>query len=132
MAKGKYDGTLNLPQTEFPMRANLPKREPEILKFWQDIDVYRLVQEKNQGREKYILHDGPPYANGHIHLGHTLNKVLKDMIVKHRSMAGFDSPYVPGWDTHGLPINSRLSSIWASTAIRPTSSNSVISAVIMP
>lgn len=107
MAKGKYDGTLNLPQTEFPMRANLPKREPEILKFWQDIDVYRLVQEKNQGREKYILHDGPPYANGHIHLGHTLNKVLKDMIVKHRSMAGFDSPYVPGWDTHGLPIEQQ-------------------------
>ena len=91
MAKGKYDSTLNLPQTEFPMRANLPKREPEILKFWQDIDVYKLVQEKNQGREKFILHDGPPYANGHIHLGHTLNKVLKDMIVKHRSMAGFDS-----------------------------------------
>jgi len=107
MAKGKYDSTLNLPQTEFPMRANLPKREPEILKFWQDIDVYKLVQEKNQGREKFILHDGPPYANGHIHLGHTLNKVLKDMIVKHRSMAGFDSPYVPGWDTHGLPIEQQ-------------------------
>ena len=107
MAKGKYDGTLNLPQTEFPMRANLPKREPEILKFWQDIDLYRLVQQKNQGRDKFILHDGPPYANGHIHLGHTLNKVLKDMIVKHRSMAGFDSPYVPGWDTHGLPIEQQ-------------------------
>ncbi len=107
MAKGKYDGTINLPQTEFPMRANLPKREPEILKFWQDIDVYQLVQEKNSGREKFILHDGPPYANGDIHLGHTLNKVLKDMIVKHRSMAGFDAPYVPGWDTHGLPIEQQ-------------------------
>ncbi|MEQ8200820.1 MAG: isoleucine--tRNA ligase [Syntrophomonadaceae bacterium] len=107
MAKGKYDGTLNLPQTEFPMRANLPKREPEILKFWQDLDVYRLVQEKNRGREKFILHDGPPYANGDIHLGHTLNKVLKDMIVKHRSMVGFDAPYVPGWDTHGLPIEQQ-------------------------
>ncbi len=107
MAKGKYDGTINLPQTEFPMRANLPKKEPEILKFWQDIDVYRLVQNKNQHREKFILHDGPPYANGDIHLGHTLNKVLKDMIVKHRSMAGFDAPYVPGWDTHGLPIEQQ-------------------------
>lgn len=107
MAKGKYDGTINLPQTEFPMRANLPKREPEILKFWQDIDVYQLVQDKNRGREKFILHDGPPYANGDIHLGHTLNKVLKDMIVKHRSMVGFDAPYVPGWDTHGLPIEQQ-------------------------
>ncbi len=107
MAKGKYDGTLNLPQTDFPMRANLPKREPDILRFWEDIDVYRLVNEKNQGRDKFILHDGPPYANGDIHLGHTLNKVLKDMIVKHRSMAGFDAPYVPGWDTHGLPIEQQ-------------------------
>ncbi len=107
MAKGKYDGTLNLPQTQFPMRANLPNREPEILKYWEDIDIYNLVQDKNKGREKFILHDGPPYANGDIHLGHTLNKVLKDMIVKHRSMAGFDAPYVPGWDTHGLPIEQQ-------------------------
>jgi isoleucyl-tRNA synthetase len=107
MAKGKYDGTLNLPQTDFPMRANLPKREPEILKYWQDIDIYSQIQDKNRGREKFILHDGPPYANGDIHLGHTLNKVLKDMIVKHRSMVGFDAPYVPGWDTHGLPIEQQ-------------------------
>jgi len=102
-----YGKTLNLPRTDFPMRANLPEREPEILKFWAEIDIYRLVQEKNAGRPKFILHDGPPYANGHIHLGHVLNKVLKDMVVKYHSMAGYDAPYVPGWDTHGLPIEQQ-------------------------
>ncbi|GAB6158923.1 isoleucine--tRNA ligase [Desulfotomaculum varum] len=102
-----YSKTLNLPQTEFPMRGNLPQKEPEILKYWQEIDLYSKVQAKNQGKTKYILHDGPPYANGHIHLGHTLNKVLKDMVVKYRSMAGYDAPYVPGWDTHGLPIEQQ-------------------------
>ncbi|HNX92500.1 MAG TPA: isoleucine--tRNA ligase, partial [Syntrophomonas sp.] len=107
MAKGKYDETLNLPSTEFPMRANLPNKEPEILKFWQEKNIYQQVQEKNQGQEKFILHDGPPYANGDIHLGHTLNKILKDIIVKQHSMLGFDSPYVPGWDTHGLPIEQQ-------------------------
>jgi isoleucyl-tRNA synthetase len=107
MAKGKYDATLNLPQTEFPMRANLPKREPEILKFWEKIDIYKKVQEKNAGNEQFILHDGPPYANGDIHLGHTLNKVLKDIIVKQKSMLGYDAPYVPGYDTHGLPIEQQ-------------------------
>ncbi|WP_054695784.1 isoleucine--tRNA ligase [Syntrophomonas palmitatica] len=107
MAKGKYDASINLPQTEFPMRANLPTREPEILKFWDEINIYQQIQNKNKGREKFILHDGPPYANGDIHLGHTLNKVLKDIIVKQRSMAGYDSPYVPGWDTHGLPIEQQ-------------------------
>ncbi len=107
MAKGKYDATLNLPKTEFPMRANLPTKEPEILKFWEDNLIYEEVQKKNAGRDMFILHDGPPYANGDIHLGHTLNKVLKDIIVKHRSMIGFDAPYVPGWDTHGLPIEQQ-------------------------
>jgi isoleucyl-tRNA synthetase len=107
MAKGKYDATLNLPRTDFPMRANLPKKEPEILDFWNKIGVYARVQEKNAGKPTFILHDGPPYANGDIHLGHTLNKVLKDMIIKHRSMAGYDSPYIPGWDTHGLPIEQQ-------------------------
>ena len=107
MAKGKYDDTLNLPQTDFPMRANLPNKEPEILDFWNKIDVYARVQEKNAGKPTFILHDGPPYANGDIHLGHTLNKVLKDMIIKHRSMSGYDSPYIPGWDTHGLPIEQQ-------------------------
>ncbi|MGR6835653.1 isoleucine--tRNA ligase [Syntrophomonas erecta] len=107
MAKGKYDGTLNLPRTDFPMRANLPKREPEILDFWEKINVYEKVQEKTTGKPQFVLHDGPPYANGNIHLGHTLNKVIKDIIIKYKSMAGFDSPYVPGWDTHGLPIEQQ-------------------------
>ncbi|OAT81777.1 isoleucine--tRNA ligase [Desulfotomaculum copahuensis] len=102
-----YGKTLNLPRTDFPMRANLPQREPEMQKFWEEIDVYKLVQQKNAGRPKFILHDGPPYANGHIHLGTALNKVLKDMIVKYHSMAGYDAPYVPGWDTHGLPIEQQ-------------------------
>lgn len=107
MAKGKYDGTLNLPRTDFPMRANLPTKEPEILAFWEKIDLYKKVQENNQGKPRFILHDGPPYANGDIHMGHTLNKVLKDIIVKFKSMSGFDSPYVPGWDTHGLPVEQQ-------------------------
>ena len=102
-----YSKTLNLPKTDFPMRGNLPQREPEIQNFWDEIEIYRLVQEKNAGHDKYILHDGPPYANGHIHLGHTLNKVLKDMVVKYHSMAGRDAPFVPGWDTHGLPIEQQ-------------------------
>lgn len=102
-----YSKTLNLPKTDFPMRGNLPEREPEILKFWEDIDIYRLVQEQQRDCPKYILHDGPPYANGHIHLGHVLNKVLKDIIIKFHSMAGFNAPYVPGWDTHGLPIEQQ-------------------------
>ena len=99
-----YGKTLNLPKTDFPMRANLAEREQEFLRFWEEIDIYRLVQQKNKGRQKFILHDGPPYANGHIHLGHSLNKILKDIVVKYHSMAGYDAPYVPGWDTHGLPI----------------------------
>ncbi|NLJ77217.1 MAG: isoleucine--tRNA ligase [Peptococcaceae bacterium] len=102
-----YGKTLNLPQTKFPMRANLPQREVEFLKFWDEVDIYSQVQEKNSGRPTFILHDGPPYANGHIHMGHVLNKVLKDIVVKYHSMAGFDSPYVPGWDTHGLPIEQQ-------------------------
>jgi isoleucyl-tRNA synthetase len=103
-----YSKTLNLPQTEFPMRGNLPQREPEILKFWEEMDLYNKVQEVNAGKPKYVLHDGPPYANGDIHLGHTLNKVLKDLIVKFKSMDGFDAPYIPGWDTHGLPIEQQV------------------------
>ncbi len=102
-----YSKTLNLPQTEFPMRANLPEREPQTLQYWENIDVYKLIQKKNSGRSKFILHDGPPYANGHLHLGHVLNKVLKDMVVKFKAMDGYDAPYVPGWDTHGLPIEQQ-------------------------
>ncbi len=106
-AKGKYDATLNLPETSFPMRANLPTREPETLKFWEDIDLYHTVREHNAGKPTFVLHDGPPYANGDIHMGHCLNKVLKDIIVKYHSIKGFDSPYIPGWDTHGLPIEQQ-------------------------
>ncbi len=102
-----YGKTLNLPETEFPMRGNLPQREPETLQFWEDKDIYNLVQEHNAGKPKFVLHDGPPYANGNIHTGHVLNKVLKDIIVKYKSMSGYDAPYVPGWDTHGLPIEQR-------------------------
>ncbi|MFZ5802976.1 MAG: isoleucine--tRNA ligase [Candidatus Omnitrophota bacterium] len=100
----KYKKTLNLPATSFPMKANLPQREPEILKQWAAGDLYRALRERSQGRPRYLLHDGPPYANGHIHIGHALNKILKDMIVKYKTMRGFDAPYVPGWDCHGLPI----------------------------
>ena len=102
-----YGKTLNLPATDFPMRGNLPEREPETLKHWQEMDIYNRVQEHTRGLAKFVLHDGPPYANGNIHTGHVLNKVLKDIIVKYKSMSGFDAPYVPGWDTHGLPIEQR-------------------------
>jgi isoleucyl-tRNA synthetase len=99
-----YKETLNLPRTEFPMRANLAQREPEIVRRWADERLYERLLAAAAGRPRFVLHDGPPYANGHIHLGHTLNKVLKDVVVKHRAMAGFEAPYVPGWDCHGLPI----------------------------
>ncbi|MEX2164114.1 MAG: isoleucine--tRNA ligase [Sulfuricaulis sp.] len=99
-----YKHTLNLPQTGFPMKANLATREPEVLKRWQEIDLYKKLREQGRGRPKFVLHDGPPYANGDIHIGHAVNKVLKDIIVKSRILSGFDSPYLPGWDCHGLPI----------------------------
>jgi isoleucyl-tRNA synthetase len=103
-----YAKTLNLPKTDFPMRANLPEREPELMVLWEKMDLYRKVQESRRGRPKFILHDGPPYANGDIHMGTALNKVLKDIIVKHKTMTGYDAPYVPGWDTHGLPIEHQV------------------------
>ncbi len=102
-----YGKTLNLPQTDFPMRANLPQREPEFLQKWEEMDIYHKQLEKTKGKPSFILHDGPPYANGGIHLGTSLNKILKDMIVKYYSMTGHYTPYVPGWDTHGLPIEQR-------------------------
>ncbi len=103
-----YRETLNLPRTDFPMRAQLPRREPEILNYWSKIDIYDRVQRLRKGAPQYILHDGPPYANNDIHMGTALNKVLKDFVVKYKSMCGFDSPYVPGWDTHGLPIEHQI------------------------
>jgi isoleucyl-tRNA synthetase len=99
-----YKTTLNLPSTEFPMRANLPQREPETLKRWQTQNLYELMRQSRQGLPKFILHDGPPYANGHLHCGHALNKILKDIIVKSKHLSGFDANFVPGWDCHGLPI----------------------------
>jgi isoleucyl-tRNA synthetase len=103
-----YRHTLNLPKTDFPMKANLAKREPDILKTWEAKGTYRQLSQRAKGRPKYILHDGPPYANGNIHIGTALNKILKDFIVKSKFMAGFDSHYVPGWDCHGLPVEHEV------------------------
>jgi isoleucyl-tRNA synthetase len=103
-----YKATLNLPRTEFPMKANLPQREPEMLRRWNEMDLYRLLLARNRGRPRFVLHDGPPYANGNIHLGHALNKILKDFVTKSRAMAGWLAPYVPGWDCHGLPIELQV------------------------
>lgn len=103
-----YSKTLYLPQTEFPMRAGLPQREPEILKYWNDISLYDKLRKEAEGRAKFVLHDGPPYANGNIHIGHALNKILKDVVTKSQQMLGFDSNYVPGWDCHGLPIEWKI------------------------
>jgi len=103
-----YKATLNLPQTAFPMKANLPQREPEILARWERERLYDRIQEAGKGKPLYVLHDGPPYANGRIHIGHALNKVLKDIIVKSKTMAGYQAPYVPGWDCHGLPIEHQV------------------------
>lgn len=103
-----YKDTLLMPKTDFPMRGNLPNREPDMQKDWEEQDIYRLVQERTKDRPKFVLHDGPPYANGDIHMGHALNKILKDFIVRYKSMSGYNAPYVPGWDTHGLPIETAL------------------------
>ena len=104
----QYKATLNLPETAFPMRGNLPTREPERLKQWQDMDIYARMREQAKGRPTFILHDGPPYANGDIHIGHAVNKIIKDFIVKARTLDGYDAPYVPGWDCHGLPIEHKV------------------------
>lgn len=104
----EYKDTLLMPKTEFPMRGNLPNREPQIQEKWEEMDIYKAVQERTKGRPMFVLHDGPPYANGDIHIGHALNKILKDFIVRYKSMSGFHAPYVPGWDTHGLPIEQAL------------------------
>jgi len=103
-----YKHTLNLPDTDFPMRGNLAQREPEMLKRWQDMDLYGKIRQARAGSEKFVLHDGPPYANGDIHIGHAVNKILKDIIVKSKTISGFDAPYIPGWDCHGLPIEHNV------------------------
>ncbi len=104
----EFKDTLNLPKTDFPMKGNLPNKEPEILSFWEKLNLYNKLRDERKGKEKYILHDGPPYANGHIHIGHALNKILKDILVKYQSMKDKDAPFVPGWDCHGLPIEQQV------------------------
>ena len=106
--KTDYRSTLNLPDTPFPMRGDLPKREPGWVKEWNEEGLYQRLRDARQGAPKFILHDGPPYANGQIHMGHAVNKILKDMIVKARRLEGFDALYVPGWDCHGLPIENAI------------------------
>ena len=103
-----YKDTLNLPHTDFPMRGNLAQREPEQVKRWLEMDLYGKLRKAGEDSPKFILHDGPPYANGDIHLGHAVNKILKDMIVKSKTLSGFDAPYIPGWDCHGLPIELQV------------------------
>lgn len=103
-----YKNTLNLPKTSFSMRANLKQLEPKILSYWEEKDIYRLREEKNKDKEKFILHDGPPYANGRIHLGHALNKILKSITLNYKSLRGYNTPFIPGWDCHGLPVEHSL------------------------
>ena len=103
-----YKDTLNLPDTPFPMRGDLATREPQWVKQWQEKGVYRRLRSIAKGRPRFVLHDGPPYANGDIHIGTAVNKILKDIIVKSKSLAGFDAPYVPGWDCHGMPIEVQI------------------------
>src|ERR671936_692833 len=100
--------TLNLPKTSFPMKANLPQTEPKLVDRWEKESLYHQIRASRAGRPLFVLHDGPPYANGRIHLGTAFNKILKDFVVKSKTMAGFDSPYVPGWDCHGLPIEIKI------------------------
>ena len=103
-----YKNTLNLPVTDFPMKASLVAREPQQLKAWDEMRLYEKLRKVSEGKEKFILHDGPPYANGHIHIGTALNKILKDIIIKSKTMAGFATTYIPGWDCHGLPIEHNV------------------------
>src|SRR6059036_3872253 len=112
-----YKNTLNLPRTEFPMKANLAAREPEMLKMWEETRVYQQIQKARAGKELFVLHDGPPFANGDVHMGTALNKILKDFVVKSQSMLGKRAPYVPGWDCHGLPIEYKV--VKESRALSP-------------
>ena len=105
---GNYKDTLNLPQTAFPMKANLTQREPETLEHWSRTKLYERIQKERASAPAFILHDGPPYANGDVHIGTALNKILKDVVVKSKTMQGVRSPYVPGWDCHGLPIELKV------------------------
>ncbi|HWU85136.1 MAG TPA: class I tRNA ligase family protein, partial [Rhodocyclaceae bacterium] len=108
MSESDYRKTLNMPDTPFPMRGDLAKREPNWVADWQQRQLYKKIRAVAKGRPKFILHDGPPYANGDIHIGHAVNKILKDIIVRSKTLAGFDAPYIPGWDCHGLPIEHQI------------------------
>ena len=103
-----YNKTIHLPKTDFPMRAGLPAREPAMLARWQEMDLYHELLKKNEGRPRWSLHDGPPFSNGALHMGHALNKSIKDFIVRSAAMRGHYTPYVPGWDNHGMPIESAI------------------------
>ena len=103
-----YKSTLNMPKSGFPMRAGLPKREPEMLKHWEEMDLYNVMLKKNEGKPRFALHDGPPFSNGGLHMGHALNKSLKDFITRSYAMRGYYTPYIPGWDNHGMPIESAI------------------------
>ena len=113
-----YKSTLNLPNTAFPMRGNLAQREPGMLQDWEKRCLYKKIRTARAGANMFILHDGPPYANGNIHIGHSINKVLKDIIVKSKTLSGFDSPYVPGWDCHGLPIEVKVESLIGKPGVK--------------
>ncbi|MBQ3497192.1 MAG: class I tRNA ligase family protein, partial [Oscillospiraceae bacterium] len=103
-----YKQTLNMPKSGFPMRAGLPAREPDMLAQWNELDIYNELLKKNEGKPRFSLHDGPPFSNGNIHMGHALNKALKDFIVRSYAMRGYYTPYIPGWDNHGMPIESAI------------------------
>ena len=113
-----YRPTIFLPSTDFPMKGDLPHREPELLKRWEEIGLYHLIQEKAEARELFVLHDGPPYANGNIHLGHALNKILKDVVNKSQYKLGKSTPFVPGWDCHGLPIETKVEEKYREKGIK--------------
>jgi len=115
-----YKDTLNLPNTDFPMKGNLPHREPAILQRWEEMDIYGQLRRSGEGRPRFVLHDGPPYANGDIHIGHAVNKVLKDIIIKSKTLSGYDAPYVPGWDCHGLPIELNVEKKVGKAGIKVT------------
>ncbi len=116
--KMNYKNTLNLPATDFPMKANLGKREPQVLQRWQELNLYQRILERKAGKPNYTLHDGPPYANGDIHLGTALNKILKDFVVRLKTMEGHYANYVPGWDCHGLPIELKVVAEFSLAAAR--------------
>ena len=117
-AKKNFNDTINLPKTDFPMRAGLPKREPEMLKRWEELDIYNEHLKKSEGLPLFNLHDGPPFSNGDIHMGHALNKSLKDFINRSYMMRGRHVPYIPGWDNHGMPIESSAAKIQPDPAIQ--------------